>query len=754
MVYAKFQTKVLIRAILDKLEVQLRKKVILIMEQKVGIDWWSKSVPKNILNKCNYWQKSHKSDPFRIGEVKNAYEYMAMGHLLSIMNSNSNLFNDMFNEETLVYLKQIVNLRDSLSHPTDILIDDIKGCKIALRGILEQLKDSDLEPSSIIQQFNSCFIENYTLPVHNLPAAPFSDFFGREDDIEFIENELIYHPNTWLLLIDGIGGIGKSSLAFWVARYLIKEIESNSSEFEHVLWLSAKTNKLTFNFDVEEQEPDFDCLEMLLDSFLDFFKVEPVSLTLSEKKEKVNEVLEMTKCLIIVDNLETISDNSIYSFFDRIPSHNKILLTSRDRRYKLLEGKGLQIEGLKEDESISLIKSKAEKNNITSLINTSDEILKQLHKKTFGHPLILECLLHQIYSGKSVEQVLVEIENTDLMKVFDFCFGTTYNMLDFESQKILICLAIFNKPITTKELRFVCELNESVIYKCIEQLKMFSLVKEKVEKISSMFYLLPVIARYASYQMNNQKTTTAELMKRYGVYQEQYLKIEELTQNEASFLKKFNFVNDFDKLAASLANSALNEYYQTGNYQGTIEAINSALNLSENSAYICQIRALIEKNEGYYGEAAKWYDKAVSNDSSNALLWRLWGDLEKEFPNYQRAYEKYFKATDLDPLDKRAWFGLGYCQSQLAKNFWEKHQFNSHESYRLEADKSFEKSLYENPETKVEKVHNAKVYHQKGFNLFHLQKYEDVIKCCNEGLKFDYNNQHLKNLLIKAKNKL
>lgn len=754
MVYAQFQIKAAVRSILDKLEVQLRKKIISIMESNYGVDWWSKYTPKNIVNKCKYWQRNHQNDPFRIGEVKNAYEYMAMGHLLSIISSNIEMFNNIFNSETPIYLRQIVNLRDALSHPTEILIDDIKGCKIALRGILEQLNDSKLEANSTMQEFDNCFLQSQKLKIDNLPVAPFSEFFGRDDDIQFIEDELIYHPNTWMLLIDGIGGIGKSSLAFCIAKKLIKEIENNSSEFEHVIWLSAKTNRLTFNFDVEEQDPDFDCLEMLLDSFLDFFKVEVSDFTVSEKKQKVNEVLEMTKCLIIVDNLETISDDSIYSFFDRIPSYNKILLTSRDRRYKQLEGKGLQIEGLKEDEAIRLIKSKAQKNNITALINTSDEILKQIHKKTFGHPLILECLLHQMYSGKSVEQVLREIENTELMKVFDFCFGTTYNMLDGESQKILICLAIFNKPITTKELSFVSELSESVIYTSIEQLKIFSLVKESTEKTVSRFYLLPVILKYVAYQMNNQKNTTAELMNRYKVYQEQYLKMEKLTENDTSFLKKFNFVNEFDKLAASLANSALNEYYQTGNYQDAIEAINSALNLSQNSAYICQIRALIEKSEGYYGEAAKWYDKAVSNDSGNALLWRLWGDMEREFPNYQRAYDKYIEATRLDTQDKRAWFGLGYCQSQLAKNCWERRKFEDHESYRTQAEDSFEKALYENPETRVEKIHNAKVYHQKGFNLFHLQRYEEVIICCNEGLKYDVNNLHLKKLLSRAKSKI
>lgn len=746
--YATFQTKVAVRSILDKLEIALRTIIVETLEDKVGIDWWAKSVPRPIVNRCISWQKNHIGDPFRIGEIKKPQEYMSMGHLIAVINSNEPIFQSIFATETTVFLKQVVELRDVLSHPTDIEVDDIKSCKIAIRGMAEQVSKY-LNVAELIEEFDLVFNLTNPIAVHNLPTALYNDFFGREKDTEFVEGELLYHPNTWVLLIDGIGGIGKSSLAFKIAQQVIEEIVEGVTDFQHVIWISAKSNRLTFNFKVEEQEPDFDSLEMMLDALIRFFSLPaPAEGSIADKRKLVNKALEMTKCLLIVDNLETVSDETIYSFFDRIPSHNKILLTSRDRRYKLLEGKGLPIEGLAEEAALLLIKSKIEKNHIDSLKGCSDQVLSRFTEKTHGHPLILECLLHQIYMGKPVEQALKEMDNAELLKVFDFCFGSTYSMLDEESQMILICLVLFDRSVGFKEISFVCDLGEQTVATSIEKLKRFSLIKEKAEEGTSQFYLLPVIKKYVSYQMSNRKVLVSRVMKRFDMYQKEISKIESLNENQTPFLNSFSFTNDFDKVAAAIANSALNDYQHSGNYEEAVEALNSALTLSPKSSYICQIRALIEKSAEFFGEAAKWYDRAISFDPQNALLWRLWGDLEKAF-NYVKASEKYQEAVNLDSTDKRSWFSLGYCQSQIAKDYWERHDFNKHEEYRLFADQSLENAIYDEPESRAESIHNVKVFHQKGWNLFHLGEHQKAVDCCIQGLKYDKYNKHL--LLLKEK---
>ncbi|WP_139998010.1 tetratricopeptide repeat protein [Paenibacillus paridis] len=750
MAYAAFSTKVAVRIVLDKLEIQLRNLFVNRLNERFGNDWWDTKVPKHILKKCSYWKKNHINDPFRIGEVKETYQYMSFGHLINILDSNKEVFDDLVNASSVTHLYKLVDLRDALSHPTEIQLFDIVSCTAALRGITEQI-NTHSKVAELMEEFHRAINQTQLTKVHNLPTPLYSEFVGRKTDIEFIDTELLYHPNTWILLIDGIGGIGKSSLAYEVAKNVVDEIEQGVSEFQQVIWISAKSNKLSYNFEIEDMEPDFENLEMLLDNILDFFQINYNNeLSIVDKRQIVQESLEITKCLMVFDNLETISDVSIYSFFDRIPSHNKILLTSRDRRYKLLEGKALPLKGLEDEEAIELINSKILKNNIEPLIGADYEVLKKIAEVSYGHPLILDCLLHQIYLGRPVEQVLSEVENTELVKVFDFCFGSTYNQIGQESQKLLMCMVLFDKEVTIKELSFVCNLTDYHITEAIERLKRFSLVQEKYSKESSLFSLLPIINNYVSYQMSERKILVTEILQRFELYQKEMSSIDSLTVENNPLLKSFNFSNDFDKLAAAIANSALNEYNHTGDYNQVVEALNSAMTLSPKSSFVCQIRALVEKSEGFFGESAKWYDRATSHDSKNALLWRLWGDLEKGFPNFPKAMEKYSEAVDCDKNDHRAWMGLGYCQNQTAREFYERQNYDSHMKFRLLADESFTNAIILNPTSKAEKIHNVKVYHQKGSNLFHIGEIQGALNCCEKGFEFDKYNKQLLSLREKA----
>nr|WP_145403295.1 DUF2225 domain-containing protein [Paenibacillus xylanexedens] len=738
--YASFSTKVAIRGVLDKLELNLRNLTIKKLYEQLGYEWWDTSVPKSVVKKCVYWKKNHINDPFRIGEVKEDYQYMSFGHLVTIIKHNEEVFKDFLEKNSINHLYRLVDLRDALSHPTEVPQADIIACSSSLRGITEQLNISNL-----MDEFNKVINQTQTqLKVHNLPSPLYHEFIGRKTDIEFIETELLYHPNTWILLIDGIGGIGKSSLAYEIAKDVVGEIKEESSEFQYVLWISAKSKKLAYNFEIEDLNPDFEDLEMLMDSILQFFQIDSNNtLSTGEKRKLVQQSLEMTKCLLIIDNLETVSDSKIYSFFDRIPSHNKLILTSRDRRYKLLEGKGLPLKGLDDKEALKLISSKISNNNIESLQGLSEDILMKIAHVSYGHPLILDCLLHQIYLGRPVEQVVTEVENTELTKVFDFCFGATYNQIEEDAQKILMCMALFDREVTIKEISFVCNLTDTKTTESIEELRRFSLVQEKYDKQVSIFTLIPIIHNYVTYQMSERKVLVTEVLQRFDLYQKEMSRISLLTVEANPLLQSFHFSNDFDKLAAAIANSALNDYNHTANYNQAVEALNSALTLSPTSSFVCQIRALIEKSEGFFGESAKWYNTATSNDPENVLLWRLWGDLEKGFPNYTKALEKYLQAVECDSTDHRAWAGVGYCQNQLARDYYEKGKYNDHNNYRTDADESYEKAIIKNAITKVEKIHNTKIYYQKGSNLFHLGDMDGALKCCEKGLEIEKGNKRL-----------
>src|SRR5215212_12215593 len=73
-----------------------------------------------------------------------------------------------------------------------------------------------------------------------LPRRPY--FVGREDEIKTALQSLQPNSRTFIIGIEGIGGVGKSTLAIELA-YLCVE----NDLFESVIWISAKEATLTLH---------------------------------------------------------------------------------------------------------------------------------------------------------------------------------------------------------------------------------------------------------------------------------------------------------------------------------------------------------------------------------------------------------------------------------------------------------------------------------------------------------------------------
>ena len=74
-----------------------------------------------------------------------------------------------------------------------------------------------------------------TIMQHNLPACPYRKFFGREESVEKISNTLLC-GGTFIASIDGVGGIGKTALAY----HFCESVLLPSGEFDYLVWLTSK----------------------------------------------------------------------------------------------------------------------------------------------------------------------------------------------------------------------------------------------------------------------------------------------------------------------------------------------------------------------------------------------------------------------------------------------------------------------------------------------------------------------------------
>jgi len=260
-----------------------------------------------------------------------------------------------------------------------------------------------------------------------------SSFVGREDEIKAID-EMLKKSNS-MLLINGIGGIGKSSLA------------------NHYLY-------------IREQEFDYYGFIDGLGSFVSEFRI---SLDLkSEKEQDLNqEVIHKLqkikgKKLLVIDNVEDIESNKklIEMILSLVKYEYKILFTSR-RKIKKVNSYHLG----------TLLFTDAQKLFLsyypTDEIEKVDKIIGYLGLHTLFIKLVAETVENE---GYCLDDILAKFENGELSKIefideesgdevtFNHNLQELFSMQNLKDEYILLLKRLAVLPSVDIELNFLEEI--------------------------------------------------------------------------------------------------------------------------------------------------------------------------------------------------------------------------------------------------------------------------------------------------------
>ena len=312
----------------------------------------------------------------------------------------------------------------------------------------------------------------------NLPPKP-PIFVGRKVEIARCMEALEPEERGWGVIIDGIGGIGKTALALEVAHRCMEK-----GRFDIYIWVTAKTSVLTPQ-GIRQETMAATSLDAFLDEIarrLGERDIPRMGDTL-EKQKAVLDALRGRKALLVLDNIETLiaeEREALSAFLRRLPSDCKAIITSRRRTGE--SALIIRLNGLSFKESSQLMDEVGQRypRVAKQLERAGESGRRELHELTGGNPLALHWALGLIAERDyTFGQVLERLKDAGWgAELFAFLFREATQGLSPTARKVLSALAYFHTPASLTELAQVTELHHSQVETSLTDLVALSLVNQ------------------------------------------------------------------------------------------------------------------------------------------------------------------------------------------------------------------------------------------------------------------------------------
>ena len=334
-----------------------------------------------------------------------------------------------------------------------------------------------------------------TAVLANLPRRPY--FVGREQEIKAILQSLQPSNRTFIIGIEGIGGVGKSALAIEISHLCVE-----NDLFESVIWISAKESVLTLH-GVEPIIPEAKSLtDILITIGTNLGNPTIGNMTLPEQIRRAYNLLARRTTLLVLDNFESLSkkeQHDILDFLRRSPITLKVIVTSRER---VAEGQIIRLQGLSLAESSALLKWDAQQKNI----QLTQEQNKHLVSLTGGLPLALLWVHGQIaVLGYSVTQVLDKLNLDSNIPILQYCFNHSWNLLQEGNEKrLLFILALQPEAVSRNALEAISSIGDDEQFEiAISGLLQLTLTEHEPDR--DYFSILPLTRRFIRTQFSTDR---------------------------------------------------------------------------------------------------------------------------------------------------------------------------------------------------------------------------------------------------------
>lgn len=343
-----------------------------------------------------------------------------------------------------------------------------------------------------------------------LLAPHHSQFVGRNHLLQQVQNALSPTSRSYIIALEGVGGVGKSALAIEIVRKLYR-----AGNYQFVVSLSAK-NRVWHMYN-EARQAGFSGFTELLLEIAKVFDLESNNRNLEELVQDIYSIMEGNQGLLLIDNAEEINDPQVFTFLKDIPNPVKILLTSRVGRYVGLPAESIFVTEMDKEEARSLLELELDRAGYYSYINEQKEI-EEIIKVTGCLPLAIKWAASLATTYSSLKDVSRQLRSHNMSKeeFLNFCYSTMYEELSEIAQNVALLCPYLGDDWNIYNISIALSESEDNILDAISELENKGILSKTVSSSSESFSILPLTMDFLFNKWNENSTLKKDVQDRFA----------------------------------------------------------------------------------------------------------------------------------------------------------------------------------------------------------------------------------------------